>query len=315
LISTWQFASVALCCFFFVRAFHGAPVFFSHGDPAEWARAKERERERDRDGAGGGVKGKRRAAVSPALRHSVAHILARAWPLTAANVVGHMLTSTSLLLSPVSFVHTIKATAPVWTVVFAHFWLRETFSLPVVSSLIPIVAGTVLCTLTEVDFSLPGALTALAATLVFCGQNIYTKKVFRDERIDHVVLLMCSSGLATVLNGIPLLFWDGPRLFAPNGVIWEPQVWKLLGTMGLCHFFQSIAAFTVLSFVSPLTYAIGNTVKRLFVICFSILWFGNYVSAANAAGIFITLLGVALYNFARARRQRRILTQRAVDMV
>jgi hypothetical protein len=52
---------------------------------------------------------------------------------------------------------------------------------------------------------------------------------------------------------------------------------------------QSLVAFRVLSLVSPLTYSIANTCKRIFVIVSSILYFGNKVTPMNAIGIFFLL--------------------------
>jgi solute carrier family 35, member E1 len=65
---------------------------------------------------------------------------------------------------------------------------------------------------------------------------------------------------------------------------------------GLCNFVQSFAAFSLLSLVSPLTYSVANTFKRVFVILTSIVWFGNPVSPLNYFGIFIAFMGILLYN-------------------
>jgi solute carrier family 35, member E1 len=55
-------------------------------------------------------------------------------------------------------------------------------------------------------------------------------------------------------------------------------------------------AFTILSVVSPVTYSVANTLKRVFVIVLSIIWFGNSVTFANGLGIVLALSGIYLYN-------------------
>ncbi len=66
-----------------------------------------------------------------------------------------------------------------------------------------------------------------------------------------------------------------------------------------------MVAFKVLSMVSPLTYSVANTCKRIFVIISSILYFGNVVSPLNGVGITLALGGVFWYNKVQYDESRR----------
>lgn len=65
---------------------------------------------------------------------------------------------------------------------------------------------------------------------------------------------------------------------------------------GLSHFLQNLLAFQVLGMVSPVTYSVASLVKRIVVVTFSIVWFGQRVNALQGWGILITFAGLYLYD-------------------
>jgi solute carrier family 35 protein E1 len=65
---------------------------------------------------------------------------------------------------------------------------------------------------------------------------------------------------------------------------------------GFCNFIYNVLAFTLISQLSPLSYAIAGSAKRLVVITISILVLHNPVTKINLFGISLALFGVVLYN-------------------
>lgn len=53
--------------------------------------------------------------------------------------------------------------------------------------------------------------------------------------------------------------------------------------------------------ISPVTFSVGNTMKRVAVVVSSILFFRNPVSTLNWVGSMIALLGTGLYSLAKQR--------------
>jgi solute carrier family 35 protein E1 len=89
-----------------------------------------------------------------------------------------------------------------------------------------------------------------------------------------------------------------------NTQVFSEHMWDLSYSIlinGFAHWVQNAVAFTILGQVSPVTYSIANTFKRVFVIIIAIVWFQNPVSIANGVGITIAMAGAFLYNQAKIR--------------
>jgi len=223
--------------------------------------------------------------------------LTRVSPLAVGHIVAHLLTLISLGNVPVSFTHTIKATSPIFAVILTRVVLGEKHPIVLVLTLLPIILGVSLSTMHEINFNMLGFVTAICSTFVFSCQNVYSKKLFRDYRIDHILLLLYASLLAFI-GLLPIWFyWEGYG-FLTNGIEIEDKTLliQLLLTNGFSHFMQNIMAFTALTLISPISYTIFNTLKRIFVIVTSVLYFGNTITLINGLGILMAISGMGLYN-------------------
>lgn len=75
-----------------------------------------------------------------------------------------------------------------------------------------------------------------------------------------------------------------------NVVVLGPSVW-----------FRSEVAFYCLDAIHPVTHAVANTVKRVFLIAVSILVFGHKLTPLGSIGSAVAIAGVLLYSLAKQK--------------
>lgn len=213
----------------------------------------------------------------------------------------------SLSYVAASFTETIKASAPFFTVIFAKWILHEQTSTQVNLALVPVMAGLVLCSATELSFNMIGFLAAVCNNCVDCVQNVFSKKLLTTGGLTPVQLQFYTSAAAACLQ-LPLMLYMGlghKMLYGSvtNGKPEDPALvsyrWKLLLIDAVLYHLQSVTAYFTMSLLSPVSQSVANTVKRSLLIMLSIMYFGNAITMLNVMGMLTVIAGVFVYNHAR----------------
>lgn len=222
-------------------------------------------------------------------------------PLACVHTMGNLFTNMSLGKVAVSFTHTIKAMEPFFSVLLSAFVLGEVPNPWVLASLVPIVGGVALASVTEASFNWAGFWSAMASNLTFQSRNVLSKKLMvkKEESLDNINLFSIITIMSFFLLAPVTLFFEGvkftPGYLQSSGL--DVKVIALRALLaGICfHAYQQVS-YMILQRVSPVTHSVGNCVKRVVVIVASVLFFRTAVSSMNALGTSIALAGVFGYS-------------------
>eukprot|EP00168_Porphyra_purpurea_P018767 TRINITY_DN714_c0_g1_i4.p1 TRINITY_DN714_c0_g1~~TRINITY_DN714_c0_g1_i4.p1 ORF type:complete len:394 (+),score=84.31 TRINITY_DN714_c0_g1_i4:462-1643(+) len=236
------------------------------------------------------------------------------------HTVGHVSTVCSLGAVAVSFSHVIKSAEPLFQVAASAIFLKSVFALPVYLSLLPVIGGVVLASVSELSFTWLGFLSAMTSNVAFAARNIFSKLSMntpKGENMGPVNLFGVLTVLSTLILAPFALVFEGAKLkagwlaaTAGVGAAVTPLTLAgyIIASGFFFHTYQEVA-FLALSNVHPITHAVANTTKRVIIMAVSILVFKNPLTQNGIIGSSIALLGVLLYSFAKNRYPEKKATE------
>jgi solute carrier family 35 protein E1 len=222
-------------------------------------------------------------------------------PLAIVHTMGNLFTNMSLGKVAVSFTHTIKAMEPFFSVLLSAIFLGELPTPWVVLSLVPIVGGVALASLTEASFNWAGFWSAMASNVTFQSRNVLSKKLMvkKEESLDNINLFSIITVMSFFLLAPVTLLTEGvkvsPAVLQSAGLNLKQIYTRSLIAAFCFHAYQQVS-YMILARVSPVTHSVGNCVKRVVVIVTSVLFFRTPVSPVNSLGTGVALAGVFLYS-------------------
>ncbi|GJQ14945.1 hypothetical protein GpartN1_g6736.t1 [Galdieria partita] len=232
-------------------------------------------------------------------------IKALIWP-SLGHTLGHAATCMSFSLVAISFTHVVKSAEPVFGAIGSALVLGEFFHPLTYLTLVPIVSGVALSAATELTFTWTGFITAMISNVAFVTRNITSKFTMVDFKNEKTLIAQNTYALITIISffmELPFaLLMEGfpPLVSAISGV----SKAKLFGSIMFCSLFYHLyneVSYLCLDNVSPVSFSIGNTIKRVIIIFGSILVFRTPVTRLNFIGSTIAIIGTMLYSLAKAK--------------
>ncbi|KAL3830621.1 hypothetical protein ACJIZ3_019423 [Penstemon smallii] len=229
-------------------------------------------------------------------------------PVAFCHALGHVMSNVSFAAVAVSFTHTIKALEPFFSASASQFVLGQQIPLSLWLSLAPVVIGVSMASLTELSFNWTGFISAMISNISFTYRSIYSKKAMTG--MDSTNIYAYISIIALLFCLPPAILIEGPKLmeYGFRDAIAKVGLNKFLSDLfwiGMFYHLYNQVATNTLERVAPLTHAVGNVLKRVFVIGFSIVVFGNRISTQTGIGTGIAIAGVAMYSLIKANLEEQ----------
>jgi solute carrier family 35, member E1 len=179
-----------------------------------------------------------------------------------------------------------------------------------VCSLICIIAGCFLAAHQEVTFSWVGCNYAMASNLGMVLRGIYSRQCLQGfEGMDGINLF----GLISIVS----LIFCIPAAVLLEAPAWQQAASAAVASLGstsafvqlllaggiFYHLYNQLSYMVLYQGISPVTFSVGNTMKRVAIIVTSVAFFKNPVSPLNWLGSAAAVFGTYWYSVARVRQQ------------
>ncbi|SOV74538.1 phosphoenolpyruvate/phosphate translocator [Plasmodium sp. gorilla clade G3] len=223
----------------------------------------------------------------------------------------HLLSVIAMGAGAISFVHIVKASAPLFAAFFSYFFMNNKMSIYTYSSLVPIVFGVSLASIKELSFTYKALYSTLSANVLSTMRAIEAKimmgknldKLGRNLTPENIFALLT---LSSAIFLTPALYIDSHKWKdAYEYLMNNKNVLKVLGRhvlmSGVWFYLYNQLSFISLNRLNHITHAVASTVKRVFLILTSYFIFGTKFSFLGGLGSSIAVGGTFVYSLVKKK--------------
>lgn len=233
------------------------------------------------------------------------------------HTVGQLCTIMSLATNSISFAHVVKAMEPLFSAAASWLVFGQVMNIRVYVALLPVVGGVIMACAGSREFSWISFWTGMGSNAFFAMRGVVSKivmekslhraKVSSEDAVDSTRMspanLFAAVTCISFLLSIPLaLITEGSILRMLVKYVAEKESQDMSRTLsyivssGFFHYLNNEVMYVTLSKVHPITLAVGNTAKRIFIIVAGVIVFSTPVTAQAALGSTIGIGGVFAYS-------------------
>ena len=221
----------------------------------------------------------------------------------------------NLAYNSVGFYQLSKLVCIPATIILQYFLSGKTVSTAVQQSLVVIMIGVGVATVSDVELNALGFVFAVLAVLSTTTAQLYTNTNQSDLGLDAMQLLyhcapMVTGGLAVITP-----FFD--QITGPKGLLsfdYTPESVMLIIVTSALAVGVNVTNFFVIGKTSPLTYQVVGHLKTVLILTFGFVMFGAPVDPRNMLGIVVAVGGMVAYSELRRRENVKPVVVPAVQL-
>jgi len=230
------------------------------------------------------------------------------FPIALCHTGVHVGAVIALGAGAVSFAHIVKASEPVVTCALNWALLGQVLPASVYATLIPIIGGVAIASVKELSFSFLALASAMLSNVSSAARGVLSKKTMSGkqigENLDAQNLYAVLTAMSTLILVPTMLAMEGTACFkafnalVAKGTYTKQALALTLGLSGASYYAYNEVAFLALGKVSPVTHAVGNTIKRVVIIVAAVVAFNAPMSTGSVIGSSVAIAGTLLYSLA-----------------
>ncbi|RRT62704.1 hypothetical protein B296_00026026 [Ensete ventricosum] len=224
----------------------------------------------------------------------------RIFPMSFVFCINIVLGNVSLRYIPVSFMQTIKSFTPATTVILQWLVWGKNFEWRIWASLVPIVGGILLTSITELSFNVFGFSAALFGCLATSTKTILAESLLHGYKFDSINTVYYMAPFATMILALPAILLEGAGvvdwLYSHQSI---GSSMFIIFSSGVLAFCLNFSIFYVIHSTTAVTFNVAGNLKVAVAVLVSWIIFRNPISALNAVGCAVTLSGCTFYGYVR----------------
>lgn len=192
------------------------------------------------------------------------------------------------------------------TVLLETVFLRKIFSRQIQSSLLILLGGVGIATITDLQLNFVGSVLSILAIVTTCVAQIMTNTIQKKFKVSSTQLLYQSCPYQATT-----LFVTGPFL---DGFLTQKNVFAFKYNTPVLFFIilsclisvsVNFSTFLVIGKTSPVTYQVLGHLKTCLVLTFGYILLQNPFSWRNICGIGVAIIGMGLYSYVSVQESQQ----------